>query len=477
MTLRILVGSVAVAATAIAVAQLRVGGEIGQDEGRTLIDEIPEGDHATGGSAAGVIGPDVIYSNCQAVANWGAVGGIRGYSLGSHTCNVGDENLLWGNTHDGTPGLAMNAYRLHDGRLMQVGMSWVKHACCAAAGSGCGLPCNGQGGSVLGVGCRDIYSASYNGGQSRLGPRSDLNPYTGDWQPAPGGSGNDIYKRLQVAEADLVEADYPGALYFVEGVYVGVDDAQSANWLNNASYKRVTVGNNFSLDVTGSMYETIPAIFAWRDHGNGVDNPDNSVKVSKIDVPDEGRFIVGVKTTDNGDDTWRYEYAIFNLNSHRSAGSFSVPIPPSVNVTNVGFHDVDYHSGELYDNTDWDMTVEPTGVTWSSPATFDEDPNTNALRWGTMYNFWFDADAPPADDQVTIGLFRPGVPESITPQVLVPVADACPWDCGNADGSVDIADLLALLAQWGGPGACDIDGGGVGISDLLALLGNWGICP
>ncbi|MHC4413982.1 MAG: sialidase family protein [Planctomycetota bacterium] len=54
----------------------------------------------------------------------------------------------------------------------------------------------------------------------------------------------------------------------------------------------------------------------------------------------------------------------------------------------------------------------------------------------------------------------------------------CPWDCdGAGNGTVGIGDLLALLAQWGGPGPCDFDGGGVGIADLLALLANWGGCP
>ncbi len=55
---------------------------------------------------------------------------------------------------------------------------------------------------------------------------------------------------------------------------------------------------------------------------------------------------------------------------------------------------------------------------------------------------------------------------------------ACPWDCTQpGDGSVGISDFLLLLAQWGGPGTCDIDGGGVGIVDFLALLANWGPCP
>jgi hypothetical protein len=54
----------------------------------------------------------------------------------------------------------------------------------------------------------------------------------------------------------------------------------------------------------------------------------------------------------------------------------------------------------------------------------------------------------------------------------------CPWDCTNTgDGFVGISDFLLLLAQWGVPGSCDIDGGGVGITDFLALLAHWGPCP
>ncbi|MHC4447637.1 MAG: hypothetical protein ACYSXF_07655 [Planctomycetota bacterium] len=54
---------------------------------------------------------------------------------------------------------------------------------------------------------------------------------------------------------------------------------------------------------------------------------------------------------------------------------------------------------------------------------------------------------------------------------------SCDGDCGDPDGTVSTADLLALLAQWGGPGSCDIDGSGtVSTADLLVLLGNWGPC-
>ncbi|MEE9212963.1 MAG: hypothetical protein V3U29_09935 [Phycisphaeraceae bacterium] len=425
-------------------------------------------------------GPDVIYQNATSIQNFGSVGGIRGYILDSFTCNVGNMDLLWGNAHDGTPVLAMNAYRLHEGRLEQIGMSWVKHACCAAAGSGCGLACNGNGGSVLGVGCRDVYSTGWNGNQDRLGPRSDINAFSGDLLPAPGGSGNAIFKRLQVRETDLTQSG-SGALYFVEGVYVGSDDAAFGNWLNNASYRRVTVGSNFNLSPTGSMEMTVPAIFAWLDHGNGANTPDPTVQIVEVDVPGEGRFYLATKVTDLGGNAWRYAYALYNLNSHRSGGSFSVPIPVNVDVENVGFNDVDYHSGEVYGNTDWNRAFDAQSVTWSSPRPFDQDPNSNALRWATMYTFWFEANTPPQDAEVTIGLFRPGKPDTVTAMSQAPSPGKidCPADL-DGDGSVGAADLANLLGAWGpNPGhPADFNGDDVvGPFDLAILLGAWGPCP
>ncbi|MHC4766307.1 MAG: choice-of-anchor D domain-containing protein, partial [Planctomycetota bacterium] len=58
---------------------------------------------------------------------------------------------------------------------------------------------------------------------------------------------------------------------------------------------------------------------------------------------------------------------------------------------------------------------------------------------------------------------------------------ACPCDCEDpTDGTVDVGDFLALLAQWGGPGTCDCEvppDGTVDVGDFLALLATWGPCP
>jgi len=53
---------------------------------------------------------------------------------------------------------------------------------------------------------------------------------------------------------------------------------------------------------------------------------------------------------------------------------------------------------------------------------------------------------------------------------------SCPADL-DASGSVDAADLSALLGNWGGSGTGDVDGNGaVDAADLSALLGAWGPC-
>ncbi|MEM7165052.1 MAG: hypothetical protein AAF581_06275 [Planctomycetota bacterium] len=422
-----------------------------------------------------VVGPDVVYSDCTGITKYGPVGSIYAYSLGSNTCNIGDENLQWGSV---TPLLAMNAYRLRDGRMEQLGMSFVKNGTGAAAGGGCGLPCNGQGGSVLGAGCLDVYGSGFNGIHSILGPRSTVNAFTGAYPGASGPSGTAIDKRLQIEQADLVTSN---SIYFVEGVYVAPDDAANNNAWNNASYKRVLVTGSLDLNPTGPMAIGSPAIYAWQDHGLGVGVPDPAVQIDIVDVPSEGRFFVGHKATDLGSGNWRYDYAVFNLNSDRSSGSFSIPVPAGATVVNTGFKDVPYHSLEPYDGTDWAATVNGGSITWSSPQTFAQNPDSNALRWGTMYNFWFECDCAPATATATLGLFRPGTPSDVTTTVTAPggssSSDFVRADCagGGTLNLVDATSLLAYIFNGGAaPGcldACDgNDDGDIDISDPVAIL-------
>jgi hypothetical protein len=386
----------------------------------------------------GSVGPDVVLSNIQDTTNYGQVGGVRAYSYASYTCNVGDQNLTWAS--GGTPGLAMNLYRIEDQRMVQVGLGFCKTACCAGAGQGpCGT-CNGVGGGQLGAGCLDVYGSSYNGGQTRLAPRSAINGYTGAFSSYSQVSGDAIFRRLQVQQADLNLATHPAAVLIMEGAYVGTDDAQAHNGLNNATWQRATLDASYNLVAAGAATTRQPAIFAWHDHGLGAGQPDSSVTVDSVDIAGEGRFYYAFKARNLGNGSWRYEYAVFNMNSDRSGQSFSVPVPAGVTISNSGFSAPFYHSGEVYSNAPWTFTNTGGTATWST-QTFAANANANAIRWGTMYNFWFDANTAPQTATATLGLFKPGTPTALTFAVSGPSSGAC---YANCDGST-AQPLLTVL--------------------------------
>ncbi|HKQ63257.1 MAG TPA: hypothetical protein VJS92_18355 [Candidatus Polarisedimenticolaceae bacterium] len=363
--------------------------------------------------------PDVIVGDIDGIFRYGASGGITAYSIGTWSCNVGTCWLNWFSETNQHPVIGQNMFRLKDGRFEQIGQSWLKHGFFALSDELCSTDCHETNGEHLGVNCADPYEAGLNGYQPGLGPKFEVDasqgaflyPFTGLGQ-----AGNAIFKRLQVHDADLAPALNAGAVYFVEGQYVTADDAQANNDDNNASHREVAISEpvigSYAATLVGPTQITEPAIHAWQVRDPGV-------METPVDVPADGRFIVAARATDLGGGTWHYEYAVHNLNSSRSAQSFSVPLPGGTHVTNVGFHDVDYHSGEPFDGTDWTATVGATAVTWST-ASFAVEPNANALRWGTLYNFRFDADVMPGTDVVTLGLFRPGTPGSATFSTLAP---------------------------------------------------------
>lgn len=362
-------------------------------------------------------GPDVTVIYLPSVSNNGAVGGIRGYAVGTTSCNVGNEPVWWCNDAGDTfcntnqhPVIAQNLYRLKDGRFEQIGMSWLKHGFLSTNSfdSACGS-CTSppHGGDQLGIGCTDAYGAGLNGSRP-LGMRSEVDGTTGDF-PYPyttvGASG--VAQWMQVKESEVDPTNNTGARYWVEGHYIAADDAEANNSLNNASYREVLVsGASFNLATTGSTIRELPAIAVWP-------TLDADVRLQHVDFgsPIIQRFDVARRATVEGP-LYHYEYAIHNMNSERAAQSFTIQFPPGTAITNTGFHDIDHHSGEPYDTADWTVNVDSVAgtVTWSTD-TFATNNNANALRWGTMFSFWFDADGTPSTH--TLALFKPGTPTSV----------------------------------------------------------------
>ncbi|MBI1849035.1 MAG: HYR domain-containing protein [Planctomycetes bacterium] len=390
----------------------------------------PPGEH-DGPDSFALAGPDVIVGDLQDTSRYGSVGGITAFSVGTTSCNIGSQGIEWNSINNQHPVIAQNMYRLKSGRFEQIGMSWLKHGFFAESESLCFGDCQVTDGSTLGVHCSDPYNSSLNGDQANLGPRWQVNAATGNftYPPANPNTPATIGRRLQVHNVDLDPGQNAGALYFVEGHYITPDDAAAGNGDNNASYRQILVtgtpgSGTYDIALTATTQRQDAAIRAWRDN-------DASVTLVNVDVPSDGRMTLGYEVTDNGNGTWHYEWALHNMDSDRSGQSFSIPVANGVNLTNVGFHDVDYHSNDgignvTIDGTDWTFTHASGVATWTTQS-FAQNPNANALRWGTLYNFRFDADVPPIPGEATVGLFKPGSPSSVTVATRVPT-DGSPCD-------------------------------------------------
>ena len=391
--------------------------------------------------------PDVICGELLDTINHGVIGGVRAYSIGTTACNKGTTPANWIDNSVNHPVISTSLYKIENGRMTQLGVAFVKHSWAALQQNACGFGC-GPGGSwqALGPGCSDPYSASLNAAQTDLGPRFEINAFTGEfpWPPTfINQTGSATFKRLQVPSTSVVSST---AQFFAEGQYTARDDALAGNQFNNTSYRRYLINqSNFSMTGSGGTVRETPAIFAWQLHGNGPNQPDPTVMISQVDVPSEGRFHLASKAVDLGNGMWRYEYAIHNQNSHRSAGSISVPA--NTGASNFGFNGISYHSGEPISNAPWTANDDGAKVTWSTES-FSINPNANAVRWATMYNFWFETSSPPTTGQVEIGLFRPGSPSALNATAWVPTPAAnCVADF-NDDGFVNFFDISGFLDAY-----------------------------
>lgn len=420
------------------------------------------------------IGPDVVTwyagdgGNGLDMELYGSQDGINSFAFGTTSCNFGDMVADWYSGTNRVPVIAQNAYRLKDGRFEMIGTSWLKHSFCAVSEPGCGncqsTPCH-----TLGIGCADTYWAGLNA--DAIAPRSAINAFTGYYDYPffiyPTGP-NSMRGKLQLKIDEIDPETNAEAYYFIEGQYVSPDDAEWGNQDNNASYRLIRFQTTQNPIAMSTTQVTKPAIYAWPIF-------DEEVDLRQIRVPNEGLLHMGVRVFDNGDGTWRYEYAIHNLNSDRSIGSFSVPLGDCVTISDIGFHDVNHHSGEVLDGTDWEAIVELDNVTWNT-ATYEDNQWANAIRWGSMYNFYFTANQPPSQEVLTLGLFKPGNDPSVE---HIAAAPGCQVICeGDVDGSgtVNVADLLAAVNAWGTDDPdSDINGDGiVNVSDLLIIMANWG---
>jgi len=422
----------------------------------------------------GTSGADVAVCDLPAMTRWGSQNGITAYSLGTTSVNLGDVDLLWISTTNEHPRIPQNAFRFADGRLVQIGQSWCKDGFCALQQEACG-PCTPAGVGCpdrLGPGCSDPYSSGINGDQSNLAPRSQCNPATGwfIYPPQNLPSADELTdRRLQIRIFDLNTNVWPDAKYYADAFYLIEQDFDAGNQLNNGSYREFTRGTlnsaGYRIDMTGSTQIGKPGIFAWEENSPTVD-------IQPLDIPGDGRVYVASDVIDNGDGTWRYEYAIYNLTSDDAINGFRIPVPVGVNTSAIGFNDSVAHSGEPYSDSNWIIASGVGSVNWTT-SEFADDPNANAIRWATMYNMWFTADAPPQDVAAEVEIYKTDGVETIT--VRGPGGSQNPYDL-DGDGEVGGSDLGLFLTFWGtsGPDGDFNNDGLVDGADAGLLFTNWG---
>lgn len=407
----------------------------------------PLRNHAAGGSSTQpdavelVSGPDVIVGDLPAVSQGGSANGFVGLGVGTTSCNNGNVELDWfalSNTDH--PVIPQNFYRMSGGtsstdRFEQIGQSWLKHAFQALQNNACGFGCvphptptPAGDGTHLGVGCSDPYSSSLNYNQTGLGARAWVNPFTGAFPSTSnnhsGHSHTGTSHRLAVAVSDLTASGNPGATYFAEAQYVTPHEYAwcqahpgQCNMYNNVSYRQFNPTVNasptpaVSFASVGSTVRSQPAIMAWTGA---------TVRQFEPDPGNDGIGFLGYKVTNPSAGVWHYEYVVYNENLDRGIQSFSVPIGVGTNISNVGFHSPPQEPGWANDNTTgntgfssapWAVTQTSSSITWNS-ETLAQNANANAIRWGTLYNFRFDANAGPQGVNATIGFFKTGSPIS-----------------------------------------------------------------
>ena len=186
---------------------------------------------------------------------------------------------------------------------------------------------------------------------------------------------------------------------------------------NNASYRQYSVSGttSFSFSPVGNTVRMLAAIWAWTGA---------TVNRLEPDPGNDGFWFMGYKVTSPSAGVWHYEYALYNMNLDRAIQSFSMPLGPGVNISNIDFHAPPQEPGwsndgtfnnQGYSSTPWTVTQTADSITWNT-ETFAQNQNANAIRWGTLYNFRFDADQPPQSVNATVGYFKTGSPMMVAIQ-------------------------------------------------------------
>ncbi|MBK8099383.1 MAG: hypothetical protein IPK26_19925 [Planctomycetes bacterium] len=368
----------------------------------------------------------------------GEVGMSYSYTL----CNPGSVPIPWNAPMNPFhPMFAFMVVRESNGRLEQIthnGTTYVKHGFGAAnAPSTCGGTCQSTG-TGLRVNCTDTYGAGTNADRFWLGPASEIDPWTGIWQPigsyfdrgdpdigAPRNSdGVRDLSQTQVSAFDgaknrvtLREQDLlvPGRLFYCMHIVLRSEDGDLH--FDNVGHRQMTAtwsGSGWGFANTGVPFTNGSVLNQWA--GANVQAGRNG--------EDDGHFVVAAKVTGPVGGMYHYEYAVQNFDNARGGATFRVPVCPSATLANFGFRDPD---GDPLN--DWTASRVGSELVFAAPA-------NAALDWNTIFNFWFDCGAAPAAGAVGIDQARLGAGAlTVSVNSTIPTGSQQVIDLGPGCGS------------------------------------------
>jgi hypothetical protein len=325
--------------------------------------------------------------------------------------NVGTANVPWQARFSGTfppyntdqhPFLVWALFRESGGFFEPIAYSDVKHAFVTinanCAPGACTL------GSVLGLGCEDVYGVGTNSGH--LGPRSEILPHAGTWAhcnfPAPntashfdqvapfcsedngGGGETALTHRATASDTELSVA---GANYYFASWYVVRDDIDI---FNSMGWRKIVPARNgntwlFAFDTQFKQGSILDAF---------VDPAQQTTTRSNVTLKDPaaGSTQVAATATDLGDGRFRYVYVLMNHDFDPKLGSFSIPIDELVTIEDLRFSDGDSNAAN-----DWTGGAIWGQVTWTAPDAAAH------LAWGTALTVSFIANTAPINNFAQVG--------------------------------------------------------------------------
>lgn len=317
--------------------------------------------------------------------------------------NVGTANVPWQARFSGSfppyntdqhPYLVWALFREIGGVFEPLAYSDVKHAF-LTINSNCS-PGACRIGSVLGLGCEDVYGVGTNG--THLAPRSEILPHAGTWAhcnfPAPntpshfdqvapfcsgdnnGGDEGVLVHRLVASDAELSAA---GANYYFASWYVVRDDI---NIFNSMGWRKIVPsqsGGNWSFALN-TPYRQGSVLDAFVD--SAAQTP-NRLNVTYKD-PTAGSTQIAVTATDLGNGRFRYIYVVMNHDFDPKLRAITLPMGPNLVIEQPTFSDGDQDA-----TNNWMRSVGIGEQTWASPKV------SARLAWGTAITITFIANGSP----------------------------------------------------------------------------------